>query len=104
MDHETALGTSAAERYLLGQLTGVDRDSFEEHYFTCPECAEDVRALTVFAANARAVFREKAAGTLPRAGILVSGRVLRLSAALNVMLLLAAGYAFLKLGPERNRE
>ena len=66
MDHETALRTSATERYFLGELTGQDRDGFEEHYFMCPECAEDVRALTVFAANAKAVFRQEAAGPAPR--------------------------------------
>jgi hypothetical protein len=104
MDHETVVQINATERYFLGQLADADRDSFEEHYFTCPECAEDVRALTVFAANARAVFREKAAGPAPHAGMLLSGRALWLSAAFNVVLLLAAGYGLLKLGPEKNRE
>jgi hypothetical protein len=69
MDHETAVRTSATERYFLGELTGQDQDGFEEHYFMCPECAEDVRALTVFAANAKAVFRQKAAGPTPQAAI-----------------------------------
>ena len=65
MDHETAVRTGATERYLLGDLTGEDRDGFEEHYFMCPECADDVRALTVFAANAKTVFRAEAAGSAP---------------------------------------
>src|SRR5258708_1862082 len=104
MDHETAVRTSATERYLLGELTGEDRDSFEEHYFMCPECAEDVRALTVFAANAKAVFRQEAAGSEPHAGVLFSGRVLWLSAALNVVLLVGVGYGLLKVRPAVRQE
>ncbi len=100
MDHETAVQTGATERYLLGDLTGEDRDRFEEHYFMCPECAEDVRALTVFAANAKAVFREEASGPAPHAGVLFSGRVLWLSAALNAVLLLCVGYGLLKARPD----
>jgi hypothetical protein len=104
MDHETALRTSATERYFLGELTGQDRDGFEEHYFMCPECAEDVRALTVFAANAKAVFRQEAAGPTPHAGLISSSRVLWLSAALNVALLLGVGYGLLKVRPAIRRE
>src|SRR5437763_5529226 len=104
MDHETAVQTGATERYLLGELTGEDRDRFEEHYFMCPECAEDVRALTVFAANAKAVFRENATGPAPHAGMLLSGRVLWLSAALNAALLLGVGYSFLKVKPELKQQ
>jgi hypothetical protein len=78
--------------------------SFEEHYFMCPECAEDIRALTVFAANAKAVFREKAAGPAIHAGILASSQALRLSAVLNFVLLLGVGYGLLKVAPEKNRE
>src|SRR5713226_5400559 len=100
MDHETAVQLKATERYYLGELTGEDREGFEEHYFMCPECAEDVRALTVFAANAKAVFREEAAGPAPHAGVLFSGRVLWLSAALNAVLLLCVGYGLLKARPD----
>ena len=104
MDHETAVRMSATECYLLGELTGEDRDAFEAHYFMCPECAEDVRALTVFTANAKAVFREEATGPSQHAGVLFSGRVLWLSAALNVVLLLGFGYALLKVQPDKNHE
>src|SRR5713226_5380168 len=104
MDHETAVQTNAPERYFLGEMTGADRDGFEEHFFMCPECAEDVRALTVFAANARAVFREKAAGPIPHPGMLLSGRALWLSAALNILLLFGFGYGLLRVQPEMKRE
>jgi hypothetical protein len=32
----------AVERYVLGEMTAADRQAFEEHYFTCPECLEAV--------------------------------------------------------------
>jgi hypothetical protein len=34
-----------------------EREDFEEHYFTCSECAQDVRAAARFRANAREVLR-----------------------------------------------
>ena len=47
MTHQQALSTSASERYLLGEMTEPERSTFEEHYFSCTECAEDVRTLAV---------------------------------------------------------
>lgn len=43
MDHQQAIATHAAERYLLQELNESDRDAFEDHYFSCVECADDVR-------------------------------------------------------------
>ena len=43
MNHQEALREMAVERYLLGELSGVSLDSFEEHLFDCPECAMDVK-------------------------------------------------------------
>ncbi len=43
MNHQQAIATHAVERYLLDDLADDDRDAFEEHYFSCVECAEDVR-------------------------------------------------------------
>lgn len=56
MDHSEALRTKAAERYLLGELQGGAREEFEEHFFSCAECAEDVQAGAVLIENARMVF------------------------------------------------
>ncbi len=44
MQHEEAVETLASERYLLGEMNDAERDSFEEHFFSCAVCAEDVRA------------------------------------------------------------
>ena len=44
MNHLQAVNTLASERYLLGEMADKERDAFEEHVFSCAECAEDVRA------------------------------------------------------------
>jgi hypothetical protein len=59
MDHQEALRMQASERYMLGGLSSSEQEEFEEHFFTCTECAEDLRLGAVFKANARAVFREQ---------------------------------------------
>ncbi len=59
MDHEEALRIQAVERYLLGEMAGLELEAFEEHYFVCPECAEALTADALLADNARAVFKER---------------------------------------------
>lgn len=59
MDHQTAIATQAAERYVLNQLASDEHDQFEEHFFSCPECGEEVRWISIFTANARHVVEEQ---------------------------------------------
>jgi len=59
MEHDQATRLRAAERYLLGELSDVERYEFEKHFFTCRACTEDVQAGAIFEANARAVFAEQ---------------------------------------------
>jgi hypothetical protein len=44
MTHEQAVARHAVERYLLDEMPELERFAFEEHYFACPICAEDLRA------------------------------------------------------------
>src|SRR5215471_8244235 len=44
MDHLQAVKTLAIERYLLDEMPQEERESFEEHFFSCLECGEDARA------------------------------------------------------------
>ena len=67
MDHNTAIRLEAAELYVAGRLPDAERDQFEEHFFECAECAEEVRWEQVFAANMRAAFREESLRTPARA-------------------------------------
>ena len=60
MDHSEALELKAAERYLLGDLTGVQRQEYEEHFFGCPECAQALGLGVVFIENARDILAPEA--------------------------------------------
>ena len=55
MNHDEAIRLKAAEKYLLGELNAELRDQYEDHYFGCAECAQDVRTGAVFIDNARDV-------------------------------------------------
>jgi hypothetical protein len=67
MDHDTAIQTKASERYVIGDLPPDEREEFEDHYSDCTRCMEDVSTASIFAANAKAVFRDRAlAGSAPR--------------------------------------
>lgn len=55
MDHSEALRIKAAERYLLGDLTGVPLQEYEEHFFGCPECAQALGLGVVFIENTRQI-------------------------------------------------
>lgn len=42
MTHQEAAQSGAVERYLLEEMTPDEGLRFEEHYFTCPICAEEI--------------------------------------------------------------
>jgi hypothetical protein len=44
MTHADAVRTLAVERYLLDEMPEIERFAFEEHFFDCAECADDLRA------------------------------------------------------------
>ena len=48
MNHQEATQQGAVEKYLLDELAPPERDEFEEHFFDCPECAEDLRMTAAF--------------------------------------------------------
>jgi len=60
MDHNDAVRLQAAEKYLLGELPNAQRDEYEEHYFECAACAEELKATVAFLESARQVVHEKA--------------------------------------------
>jgi len=61
MDHNEAIQLQAAVKYVLGELSQVQRDEYEEHYFDCAECAIDIKALATFADTTREVLRQEKA-------------------------------------------
>lgn len=58
MDHDEAVRLYAAEKYLLGELPKEQHAAYEEHYFDCAACAEDLKATVAFMEGARQVVRE----------------------------------------------
>ena len=68
LDHLKATKRNVADRYVLGELSQAQREEFEEHYFECVDCAEDVRAFLAISSNSRSVlvdvpdYEESAAG------------------------------------------
>jgi hypothetical protein len=65
MTHEQAVATEAVLRYSCGEMPALEREAFEEHYFSCSTCGEEVRSTELFLANARAVFREEVQAGAP---------------------------------------
>jgi hypothetical protein len=59
MDHSEALRLEAAEKYILGELSPELREQYEEHYFDCEECANDLKAAAAFSDGAREMFRKE---------------------------------------------
>jgi hypothetical protein len=53
MDHREAIETMASERYLLDELSPELRDAYEEHLFSCTECAGDAMLGGVFVDRAK---------------------------------------------------
>ena len=108
MSHENAVETLAIERYLLGEMAEEERDAFEEHFFSCPECADDARA-------ARAMRDGVAAGIVGRVAPRAPGTVVQMPAprrrlasvvipwAVAASLALVAGYQTLVVRPALER-
>lgn len=65
MDHLDSAQMKAVERYMLGDLSASEVEEFERHFFDCPQCSEELRALTIFQENARAVFAEQDLAPVP---------------------------------------
>src|SRR5271168_3888337 len=61
MDHTTAARTMAVEKYLLGEFA-EEQDAFEEHFFSCDECAQEIKAGAALMKHGKDIFtREEAA-------------------------------------------
>jgi hypothetical protein len=66
MEHDFAVKSLAAERYLLGEMQPEEREDFEAHYFECRECALDVRAGAVLEEHTAAILASQKAPARPR--------------------------------------
>jgi Putative zinc-finger len=55
MTHQQAIDSLAAERYLLDEMSELERHRFEEHFFECVDCADNVRKTALVRKAVRAV-------------------------------------------------
>lgn len=67
MDHSEAVRSKAAERYLLGEMTPVACEEYEDHFFGCAECAQEVQAGAIFIDSARDVLGSEGVSAAPAA-------------------------------------
>lgn len=65
MEHNQAVADMAAEKYVLGELGNGEREQFEEHYFSCPDCAQDVRDLASLAEGTRVLLHTQPLNSQP---------------------------------------
>ena len=73
MDHNEALQSQACEKYLLGELSPALRDAYEEHYFSCSECALHLRSAAEFLSATREIFASTPAASSAQSPIRTSG-------------------------------
>jgi hypothetical protein len=96
MEHAEAKDTHATDRYLLGELNAAEADAFEEHYFDCAQCAEELRNGMQFMDGGRKLAREENAPEPAIAPVVpIAGRRSRrmtwIPAAVAAVLVLAIG-------------
>src|SRR5271167_1626321 len=72
MDHNEAVRLQAAEKYLLGELPKEQHAAFEEHYFECSACAEEMKTTVAFMESSRQVAREQVPETIGVKGLVAA--------------------------------
>jgi Putative zinc-finger len=77
MDHSEAIQLQAAVKYVLGELSLVQREEYEEHYFDCAECAIDLKAAAAFVDTTREVLRQEKASSFAKEAVPARGGWLR---------------------------
>ena len=100
MTHARAVETHAVERYLLEEMPEIERYAFEEHYFDCAECAEELRLGGLMREGVRAGLIGKAEGTRQKA----EGWTRVLPWAVAATLAMAVGYQALWVVPGLERQ
>jgi hypothetical protein len=104
MNHLQAVKTSAPERYLLEEMSELERHAFEEHYFSCADCAEDVRLGALMRDGVKAGFLDAEKPVSLAGAKAASARTpwrpsVVIPWAAAAMLALVAGYQSLRLAP-----
>jgi hypothetical protein len=56
MNHDEAIRSGAAEKYVLRELSDEVRDAYEDHFLECAECTKNMHALSGFAEGGAVVY------------------------------------------------
>ena len=64
INHQDAVRSLMAERYLLGELNAGEREAYEKHLFSCDSCFEQVKAGTEFVGHLRRIGAEEPAANV----------------------------------------
>lgn len=95
MNHDEAIRIKGTEQYLLNELSPELREQFEEHFFECAECANDLRAGALFIEESKAILAAEAVASARKVPAPVAAKTswwawLRPAVAVPVMALLVA--------------
>ena len=55
MDHEYAFRSNAVALYLLDEMTALEMEQYEAHFFQCRLCAQEVKVCSELLESLRAV-------------------------------------------------
>ena len=66
MNHDEAIQSGAAEKYILRELPDELRDAFEDHFLQCAECIKNMHALSGFAEGGAEVYENLRDELVPR--------------------------------------
>ncbi len=105
MDHAYIEEHGLIERYHRGLLDPEEETRFEEHYFACPQCMEQIEMARGFQRGLQSMAAEDAARAVVGAGLLAwlarRGRLAQIGLTLAVLLAAAALPALWLLGENR---
>jgi hypothetical protein len=65
MNHDEAIRSGAAEKYVLRELSDELRDAYEDHFLACAECTKNMHALSGFAEGGSEVYDNLHAAVVP---------------------------------------
>jgi hypothetical protein len=65
MNHDEAIRSGAAEKYVLRELSDELRDAYEDHFLECAECTKNMHALSGFAEGGAEVYDNLHAAVVP---------------------------------------
>ncbi len=97
MNHDEAIRSGAAEKYVLRELSDELRDAYEDHFLECAECTKNMHALSGFAEGGAEVYDNLHADIVPSKPQSIWARLFQSSIAIPafaaiVLVLAVVGY------------